>query len=61
MYTNLKVYSFIYFKSDFQGGVVFELSEEQAFNKTAVSCLVGITDFPSSEHVIATGSIQWCQ
>lgn len=57
MYTNLKVYSFIYFKTDFQG-CVFELSEEQAFNKTAVSCLVGITDFPRSEHVIATGSIQ---
>lgn len=41
--------------------VVFELSEEQAFNRTVVTYLVGITDFPRSEYVIAMGTIQRCQ
>lgn len=47
MLTQSEVYVFISFKSDFQGSVVFE-----AFNRTVVTRLVSITDFPRSEHVI---------
>jgi len=55
------IYLCIYLKSDFQGDDVFEFSEEQAFNRIVVDCLVSITDFPRSERITATGSVQWCQ